>query len=141
MSDIDGDWRQERNDYIEGSLLDEQERIDFEHQRDVDLDLVDERPTRESMIEHAARERFEVENRWELRRIAERADIEQRRRERWERAQRGRAVDECASCGHKHQSFENGGICEQCDCSHVVELRAVCAVCGDDWPCVTVSDA
>lgn len=38
------DWRQERNDYIEGSLLDEQDRIDWQHDRDELLGLEPQDP-------------------------------------------------------------------------------------------------
>lgn len=77
------DWVHERNDYIEGSLLDEQERRDWERQRDDDLGLDVERPG--DAAELWARERFEVESRCELERIAERAVIAQFWRDLYER--------------------------------------------------------
>lgn len=41
------DWRQERAEWFEGSLLDEQDRIDWEHDRNELLGLDDELPKAE----------------------------------------------------------------------------------------------
>lgn len=34
MSDATWDWREQRNEWIEGTLLDEQDRIDWDRDRD-----------------------------------------------------------------------------------------------------------
>lgn len=75
MTDVGGDWRRDRDEYALGRLSDEQDRADWEQQRAVDLGLDAERPGDAAAV--WARERFDVENRWELERIAERAVIAQ----------------------------------------------------------------
>ena len=85
MIDIDGDWRDERDDYVLGWLLHEQDRLDYERQRDDDLGLVDDDDRPGDWHERWVRDKREVEDRCELERIAEHAVIAQWWRDLYER--------------------------------------------------------
>ena len=71
------DWRQERDEYIAGRLIDGDEQRDWEAQRDVDLGHDVGWVSTDEMVETWARERRKVEDRSELEHIAEKALIAQ----------------------------------------------------------------